>query len=85
MPRRSAESPFLAALGMAVRLIRTERGISQVSLAEQAGIHPTWISHIEAGRINPTAENLARLSKGLGVRLSQLISRGEEVEDRLSR
>lgn len=80
MPRQSSESPFLSALGMAIRLIRTEREMSQSLLAERSGIHPTWISHIESGRINPTAVNLARLSKGLGLKLSELIARSEELE-----
>jgi len=65
---------------MAIRLVRTERAMSQSLLAERSGIHPTWISHIESGRINPTAVNLARLSKGLGVKLSELIARSEELE-----
>jgi transcriptional regulator with XRE-family HTH domain len=78
--RTSPESPFLLALGKAIRLIRTEREMSQSLLAERSGIHATWISHIESGRINPTVLNLNRLSEGLGIRLSDLAARSEELE-----
>ena len=47
-----------------------DRGqLSQEALGHRAEIHPTWISHIESGRINPTWGNVRRIAIGLGVPL----------------
>jgi transcriptional regulator with XRE-family HTH domain len=67
-------------LGLAIRTIRHNQRILQEELAERAGIHPTWISHIESGRVNPTIKNLALLSEGLQIKLSELIALAEELD-----
>jgi transcriptional regulator with XRE-family HTH domain len=76
--RLAAKTPSMQALGEVIRTLRREQGLSQGDLGERADIHPTWISHIESGKVNPTFANLTRLSEGLGVRLSELIARMEE-------
>lgn len=48
-PLRSAEQ-----LGMAVRLKRKEKGLSQSALAELLGVERKWVLRLEAG--NPKAE-----------------------------
>ncbi len=80
MPRR--DDPQVG-LGTAIRKLRTEAGLSQEVLGEQAKIHATWISHIESGRINPTWGNVRRIAKGLGVELAQLAALAEEFERKL--
>lgn len=77
MPRR--DDPQIG-LGKAIRAIRHERKLSQETLGHQSEIHPTWISHIESGRINPTWGNVRRIAKGLGVELPELAARAEELE-----
>ena len=37
------------ALGQAIREARIARGLSQEEVAHKAELHPTWLSHIEAG------------------------------------
>jgi len=74
MPR---SAPDAAALGRAVRLIREERGISQVQLSEATGLMQSWISHVERGRRNPSWSNVVRLAEGLGVGISELAARAE--------
>lgn len=54
--------------------------MSQEQLGLEAGIHPTWISHIESGRINPKLGNVQRIAEVLGVRLSELAAMAEEVD-----
>lgn len=68
------------ALGRALAVCRLERNLTQEGLAQKAEIHSTWISHIESGRINPTFGNVVRLSKALGMKLSELVARAEEIE-----
>jgi transcriptional regulator with XRE-family HTH domain len=80
MPRR--DDPQLG-LGTAIKTLRHERKLSQETLGNEADIHPTWISHIESGRINPTWGNIRRIARGLGVPLEQLAALAEELEREL--
>lgn len=80
MPRR--DDPQIG-LGKAIRALRTEGQLSQETLGHRAEIHPTWISHIESGRINPTWGNVRRIARGLKVDLAQLAALAEEFEREL--
>jgi transcriptional regulator with XRE-family HTH domain len=77
MPRR--DDPQLG-LGKAIRALRKESQLSQETLGERADIHPTWISHIESGRINPTWGNVRRIAGGLEVPLARLAEVAEDYE-----
>lgn len=68
-------------LGQAIRKLRTDRGWSQEELGHRSEIHPTWISHLESGRVNPTWGNMRRVAAGLEVRLAVLAALAEELED----
>lgn len=80
MPRR--EDPQIG-LGTAIRALRNDSSLSQETLGERAEIHPTWISHIESGRINPTWGNVRRIANGLNVPLSRLAELAEKYEREL--
>jgi transcriptional regulator with XRE-family HTH domain len=80
MPRR--DDPQIG-LGKAIRALRQEGNLSQEALGNRADIHPTWISHIESGRINPTWGNVRRIATGLKVSLEQLAALAEEFERKL--
>lgn len=77
MPRR--EEPQVG-LAKAIRQLRTEVNLSQEALGLIADIHPTWISHIESGRVNPTWGNVRRIAQGLRVPLAQLAALAEDLE-----
>jgi transcriptional regulator with XRE-family HTH domain len=77
MPRR--EEPQIG-LSQAIRRLRVKMHLSQEALGYLADIHPTWISHIESGRVNPTWGNVRRIAKGLEVPLSQLAALAEHLE-----
>jgi transcriptional regulator with XRE-family HTH domain len=77
MPRR--DDPQIG-LGKAIRKLRTDSQLSQETLGHRADIHPTWISHIESGRINPTWGNVRRIAKGLKVPLAELAALAEDYE-----
>jgi transcriptional regulator with XRE-family HTH domain len=81
MPRR--EDPQVG-LGKAIRALRHDAHLSQEALGERAEIHPTWISHIESGRINPTWGNVRRIAYGLGVELRRLAELAERFEKELA-
>jgi transcriptional regulator with XRE-family HTH domain len=81
MPRVPlSKEPWLLALGKAVRAFRCERQITQEALGQRSGLHPTWISRLESGRVNPTWGNVRRVSMALGVPLADLAVRADELE-----
>jgi transcriptional regulator with XRE-family HTH domain len=54
--------------------LREERGWSQEELADQAGLHRTYVSGIERKVRNPTVLILERLAKALKVSASDLVA-----------
>ena len=70
MPRRT--DAVAKALGQRIRELRTSRGWSQERLADEAGMHRTYMWGIEQGARNPSLRHLARLSAALGVPLQSL-------------
>jgi len=79
MPRQ--EEPQIG-LSKAIRQLRHEVKMSQEALGLEVGIHPTWISHIESGRVNPTWGNVRRIANGLRVSLPELAALAEDLEAR---
>lgn len=77
MPRH--DDPQIG-LSKAIRQLRRETRLSQEALGLRADIHPTWISHIESGRVNPTWGNVRRIAKGLRVPLPVLAALAEDLE-----
>lgn len=77
MPRR--DEPQIG-LSKAIRQLRREVQLSQEALGLLADIHPTWISHMESGRVNPTWGNVRRIAKGLRVPLPVLAALAEDLE-----
>jgi len=77
MPRR--DEPQIG-LSKAIRQLRMEFHLSQEALGLRADIHPTWISHIESGRVNPTWGNVRRIAIGLRVPLPHLAELAEDLE-----
>jgi transcriptional regulator with XRE-family HTH domain len=79
MPRR--DEPQLG-LSRAIRHLRRKSQLSQEALAFASGLHPTSISHLESGRVNPTWGNVRRVAHGLDVPLADLAALAEELERR---
>ncbi len=72
-------SPEHAALGQAIRELRLEVGISQEGLADEAGLHRTYVGGIERGERNVSFGNLLKLARALAVRASDLLARSEAL------
>jgi len=58
--------------GKQVRSLRRERGWSQEDLADNSGVHRTYIGAIERGEQNVSIDNIIKLAKALGISLEQL-------------
>jgi transcriptional regulator with XRE-family HTH domain len=60
-------------LAARLKRLRLERGHTQLSLAEAAGLSRPAVTHIESGRRKrPGVETVRRLAEALGVGLSEL-------------
>jgi transcriptional regulator with XRE-family HTH domain len=60
-------------VGLNVRRIREERGLSQEGLAFECDLHRTYVSGIERGIRNPTVTSLQRIAKALRVAPAALL------------
>jgi len=72
-----SEGRLQSRFGRVVRRRREAAGISQEALAEQAGLHRTYISLLERGQRNPSLEVIRAVAKGLGATMAELVA---EVE-----
>lgn len=61
-------------VGARIRLIRKEKYIKQVELAEKIGVSQAHLSNIEAGRSNITVENLIKLHEVLQCPISRFFA-----------
>jgi transcriptional regulator with XRE-family HTH domain len=70
--------------GSVVRRKREARGLSQEGLAALAGIHRTYVSSIELGKVRLGLDIAKKLADGLGVALSALLVEAEAQSSRRS-
>ncbi|ADB50252.1 helix-turn-helix domain-containing protein [Conexibacter woesei] len=72
-------TPFLRALGRALRERREELGLTQEAVSLRTGVPQRRIWELEAGIGNPTARTLLRLVSGLDMPCSELFTRAERI------
>lgn len=58
--------------GQNVRRIRIARGLSQEELADQAGLHRTYIGSIERGERNVSLKNIVIIAQALHTSFTEL-------------
>ena len=61
-----------------LKKIRLIKGFSQESLAEECGLHRTYVSSVERGERNITVDNMERLARALDVDIRELLSPNEK-------
>ena len=69
------------AVGLTIRRLRKERGISQEVLSGLAGIARTHLTMIETGDKQPNFETLWKIADALDIKPSELVSHIEETVD----
>ncbi|WP_082490338.1 helix-turn-helix transcriptional regulator [Methylobacterium sp. Leaf91] len=67
-----------ARLAWNVRQLRSVRGLSQETLAVDAGVAAPYLSGIERGLVNPTVDVLDRLAGALSVEVDVLLRAYDE-------
>lgn len=54
---------------------RTDLGMSQEVLAEEAGLHRTYIGSVERAERNVSIDGMERLAKALGLDIADLLAK----------
>ncbi len=65
---------FTKRLSKRLKDIRIEKGLKQQKLAENAGLHLTYVSHLELGKYHPTVFVMWKIAKALRVSMNELIN-----------
>lgn len=60
-------------IGKNIKKARKERKMTQVGVAEKAGIHPNYYSRIERGELQPALDTLEKIFKVLKVKSSEIL------------
>jgi transcriptional regulator with XRE-family HTH domain len=77
-----SEEVLVREFAAVVRRLRLEKGLSPERLAELAGLHRTYIGHIERAETTVTIVTANKLARALGVNLSGMFSELEQNSDR---
>jgi transcriptional regulator with XRE-family HTH domain len=73
---------FAVALGLTIKVLRTDRSLERKELAERAGISYSHLAAIEAGQKQPSPTVLTALAAALGIASHELL---ESVDQRRQR
>ncbi len=66
-------------MGIVIRSLRAEAGLSQEELAARCGLHRTYIGSIERGEKTITIETAQKLARAFSITLTQLFERLEKL------
>jgi transcriptional regulator with XRE-family HTH domain len=83
MVRKSSAS-LLAILAENIKSFRKEKGCSQEELAEQCGLHRTYIGSVERHERNVTLSTLEALAETLGVTVPELLTKRAKLSNNLA-
>lgn len=79
MPRRELADPIAAKVGVRIRALREDQGLTQEKLAYEGGLRSKGhLSGIEKGLVRPNLQTLSVLAQRLGVDLLDLMTFPEE-------
>ena len=73
---------YSAALGRAIKLLRTEQGVERKELADRAGISYSYLAEIENGNKPPSSSVLVVLAEALGLRPAQIHATADKLAGR---
>ncbi|MDR2463877.1 MAG: helix-turn-helix domain-containing protein [Verrucomicrobiales bacterium] len=74
-----ARKPTTQIWGRLIKKLRQQRRLSQETLAEKAGIHPTYVGMLERGLRLPGIDVAERIAFALDKKLSDLAAEAERT------
>jgi XRE family aerobic/anaerobic benzoate catabolism transcriptional regulator len=69
---------YLRRLGERVRTLRNQRGMSRKALAQHAKVSERYLAQLETGKGNGSIVLLRRISRAIGMPVTQLVNEGAE-------
>jgi len=76
-----AEDSLVVRVGIRIRKLRMEQGLSLRNFGKQAGVHPFHVMAIELGQLATTTKTLRAIAKALGVAPLDLLNHDAENDD----
>lgn len=70
---RKLRKEFTKQLSERLKETRKSKKLTQQELAEKAGLHLTYVGHLELGKYHPTVYVMWKIAKALGVSIKDLI------------
>lgn len=83
-PPGTEDPAFYAALGRAIKVLRTEQGMSRKELAARSGVSYPYVADIESGRGRPSSSSLIAIATALDMSPSTLLARAESFVGRMA-
>jgi transcriptional regulator with XRE-family HTH domain len=65
---------LLSKLGWKIKILRTQKNMTQNELAIECNFEKASMSRIESGQTNPTVRTLAKISKALDVHITEFFT-----------
>jgi transcriptional regulator with XRE-family HTH domain len=79
--REYAEDSLVIRVGMRIRKLRMEQGVSLRNFGKIAGVHPFHVMAIELGQLAANIRTLRSIARGLGVTPLDLLNHDVENDD----
>ena len=76
-----AEDSLVVRVGMRIRKLRNEQGVSLRDFGKRAGVHPFHVMAIELGQLAANTKTLRSIANGLGVAPLDLLNHDAENDD----
>ena len=76
---RNYRSRWSKALALVLRKEREEKKLSQWEVSQRAGLHPTYISRLENGRLGISLQTLSLCAKAFGLSVAEIVARAEAM------
>lgn len=69
---RKLRREYTKLISVKLREVRKSKKLTQQELADKAGLHLTYVGHLELGKYHPTVFVMWKISKALGVSMNEL-------------
>ena len=79
--RQYEEDSLVVRVGMRIRKLRNEQGLSLRDFGKRAGVHPFHVMSIELGQLAANTKTLRSIAKALGVAPLDLLNHDAENDD----